>query len=564
MTGNRISDMPTLGALPASGAIVPVVKSDEDKNYSFDLAAMKAALDAADAARPTSATLAAVGGAAGIGSAGPSNVQADINALKAVDTALAGTTGASLVGYLSSFTGAVARTVGDWLDDRLSVMDFISFSERVKIRLRTSTADHAAAIGNAVAAAISSGRDLYLPAGDYNVSTLPITLTSTPPLGGLTMRGAGSSRTRLKKFGSSSSPIIDLSHTTVPQTANVMLSDFGVYGSAKICDGIRNTAAASVHLDGLWIENCAVGVSWVGAIANTLSRTYIENCTIGVRLRKSGTAYANANTLTAVRISNCPTFAIDIGEASLTSIAYCDIEDNGTAGNTATGAVIVRSSADDEIGFAKLLIHGTWFERNRGRTIQTEAFGANNFYCSITSTNILTSESGRAIYAAGGGVYYLQDVSAPSPGDTFDITASRLAMAGSRLHTLSGTRTEPDLISTTEIGGAPVEGTHQRGIHIGGGYKLTLSWGNGTGAYSINGNSGTGDLDFLAATGGSGVANFGLHVNLASGKEVRINGQRVLTSRQAAIPDTSGAALATLETEVNKLKAMARAHGLIA
>jgi hypothetical protein len=84
MSGNRISDMTSLGSLPASGARVPVVKNGIQTNYSYDIAAKMASLDAndaalaaadvaftaadaalaaADAARPTSAALAATSGA---------------------------------------------------------------------------------------------------------------------------------------------------------------------------------------------------------------------------------------------------------------------------------------------------------------------------------------------------------------------------------------------------------------------------------------------------------------------------------------------------------------------
>lgn len=45
---------------------------------------------------------------------------------------------------------------------------------------------------------------------------------------------------------------------------------------------------------------------------------------------------------------------------------------------------------------------------------------------------------------------------------------------------------------------------------------------------------------------------------------VKVLGNQVLATRQAAIPDTAGATLAALETEVNKLKAMVRLHGLMA
>jgi fructose-specific component phosphotransferase system IIB-like protein len=57
--------------------------------------------------------------------------------------------------------------------------------------------------------------------------------------------------------------------------------------------------------------------------------------------------------------------------------------------------------------------------------------------------------------------------------------------------------------------------------------------------------------------------NSGRHVNIANGN-LYIRGTQVLTDQQAANPNTSGATLGQLETEVNELKAMLRNHGLIA
>lgn len=53
-------------------------------------------------------------------------------------------------------------------------------------------------------------------------------------------------------------------------------------------------------------------------------------------------------------------------------------------------------------------------------------------------------------------------------------------------------------------------------------------------------------------------------IKLAATRGVYVNNVKVVGTQQAANPDTSGATLAALETEVNELKAALRAHGLIA
>jgi hypothetical protein len=71
VTGSRISDMTVLGALPASAAFVPIVETGIQINYRYDLAADLAG-------RPTSALLAAAGGAALIGVATGGTVQSKL------------------------------------------------------------------------------------------------------------------------------------------------------------------------------------------------------------------------------------------------------------------------------------------------------------------------------------------------------------------------------------------------------------------------------------------------------------------------------------------------------
>lgn len=96
---------------------------------------------------------------------------------------LAATTGATLISWLSSRAGAVARSIADVFADHVSVMDFIPLVERVKIRLRTSTADLAAYFS----AAAACGTEVLVPDGLYNVSAFAMTTAGAAFVG----QGAG-------------------------------------------------------------------------------------------------------------------------------------------------------------------------------------------------------------------------------------------------------------------------------------------------------------------------------------------------------------------------------------
>ena len=86
----------------------------------------------------------------------------------------ASTSGASLIGWISRYTSAIAGTVADYLDDRCSIMHFIPFVERMKIRLATSTADLSAYFLGAAA----SGDDVWLPKGTYHLNALTLPANS--------------------------------------------------------------------------------------------------------------------------------------------------------------------------------------------------------------------------------------------------------------------------------------------------------------------------------------------------------------------------------------------------
>jgi hypothetical protein len=85
-------------------------------------------------------------------------------------TQLAASTGASLVNTIASGIGAVVRSLADWFADEHSVMSYLSLSERVKIRLRNTTAAdkaiHTAAFNSAC---IARSGVLKVPKGLYYI-----------------------------------------------------------------------------------------------------------------------------------------------------------------------------------------------------------------------------------------------------------------------------------------------------------------------------------------------------------------------------------------------------------
>lgn len=83
---------------------------------------------------------------------------------------LAASSGGGIVGLIRAASGAVVRSLADWFDDQPSVMDFIPLVERVKIRLRTSTADCSSYFQAAANAAnVRGGGVVRVPYGLYRM-----------------------------------------------------------------------------------------------------------------------------------------------------------------------------------------------------------------------------------------------------------------------------------------------------------------------------------------------------------------------------------------------------------
>jgi hypothetical protein len=119
-------------------------------------------------------------------------------------------TGASLVGFKQTGTGAVSRTVQSKNEDVVSVFDFMTTAQIADVKAGTALLDVTAAIQAAVNAAMGGAlmgatpyakrnaiAKLVFPGGTYLIAS-PIALTA---IGGLIIEGAGRTATRLRASG---------------------------------------------------------------------------------------------------------------------------------------------------------------------------------------------------------------------------------------------------------------------------------------------------------------------------------------------------------------------------
>jgi hypothetical protein len=123
----------------------------------------------------------------------------DTTALIAFETTLAGSTGASLVGYLPAGVGAVTTTVQAKLRQYVSVFDYMTAAQIADVQANTLILDVTTAVKTAIAANI--GRNLYFPTGSYKITSMlvfdNVGILGDSPQGGDSTQGG----TQFKYYG---------------------------------------------------------------------------------------------------------------------------------------------------------------------------------------------------------------------------------------------------------------------------------------------------------------------------------------------------------------------------
>ncbi len=313
--------------------------------------------------------------------------QDNITGINDIAATFSGSGGSALIGFIQAGAGAVVRTVQSKLRDIVNAADFGAKFDGV-------TDDTAAIVAAMTAVFNAGGGTVQCPAGTAMVTSIAFTWSGIGTT--VNISGSGTLATYFKKIDSSTTPIFNLTTAGIVGVY-VTLEDFTVEGANTfVHDGIVATRIGYVKTRNLRIIQCNNGWNSLGCLITTHYNLEVFTNVIGVLMRKSvDLVYSNLVQFIGGVIKSNTTFGMDLGECNSISLFGTDIESNGTSGNTATGAIRLRSTVAAEFGDAVFSLQSCWFELNNGDNFVVEA--ASNVDLSIRDTLILFSQAARGL-----------------------------------------------------------------------------------------------------------------------------------------------------------------------
>jgi hypothetical protein len=366
-------------------------------------------------------------------------------------TDVADTTSASngdaLIGVKYVTSNSAALNLHSYIEDdgAYNVMGFIAEGLKSAIRDNTSTTDLDTQIQNALTAAQADNRPgLRFPRGRFNINAgVSLTMTGNRLTGGFTVRGAGPNQTFIRQTGTPADALIAFQSATptLSTTTNPFeFSHLTLLGSGATCNGLLLNSVAEFHVHHVVADSFTQAMDLRSSLVGLIEMNHFSSSTNGIRSRLTGTSsYNNAVTVRNNEIKFNTGFAMDLGASNGWWIENNDIEQNGTTANTATGAVMIRNTCDDEVGFAQIHFVRNWFEQNLGRCIQTESMSGNFFDLIVVGGHCVGQESGRVMTINPLRRLSISDFHAPSASDTVDISCDQLLIQNSYIGVITET-----------------------------------------------------------------------------------------------------------------------------
>ena len=303
---------------------------------------------------------------------------------------------------------------GAWQDSAGTWFEYVPGSAGIDVRAFGATGDGVTDDTDAVADAFTAAQALkapiYFPAGIYLVDVFDYGrpgFTSQVPV-----IGDGARVTFVRKRTSDGQPLVTIGNTVGYTGPGVVrgVSFEGIAGDTPAV--IKAYAPVRTHWEDVAVRDGIIGIDFHSGVTNTFSHCLIEDNQIGMKMVGDAAlafnGYANLNDLTQCIIINNTEWGVYFDTGTMLSLRGCDIEGNGTDGDSATGAIYVGPDAGNEIvaGIPQiaLTLRDSWVEQNAGGAAIKLEGGVNRIdSCAITANGDATYD----IHVTGG-QYHLE------------------------------------------------------------------------------------------------------------------------------------------------------------
>lgn len=224
-----------------------------------------------------------------------------------------------------------------------------------------------------------------------------------------------------------------------PTEMPIILENFGMNGFSTSADILQLTAVSYFRVSGVFFAGTSRKCMYLfSALTGLIDQVCSFNgSTYGIYARTDSTgAAANLLKVRDNIFAGATAWAVDYDQGSELQMCGNDIEQN--AGAIHIGGNINVSPA---FGFAKVMLENNWIEANSsGFSVLVDAPGLSQLTnITLRGGHIISAPSGQALKVLGAHALTIEDFYSPSPGDTWNLTATSASIKNAQVATLTDT-----------------------------------------------------------------------------------------------------------------------------
>jgi hypothetical protein len=276
-------------------------------------------------------------------------------------------------------------------------------------------ADDTTPIQTAINAGQANIRSIYFPSGLYICQ--PLTYPSTAYAAQISLLGANPQETIIrKKSGAATAPLLTIGSAAATNfTAGLRVENitFDGLSTSATTDAVKHYDLVRSKFESCTFKNANNTYYGLGGIYVTFHDCTFDSGNTGARFEKftslAGGGWPNGITFENSFLINNPTWGLWFDDGRLVTLDQCEVEGNGTAGNSTTGGIRIGANIGLEGGGATpnsigLRARDTWCEANAGAASVVLLGGKN----AIDSGYFVANPNATYDIYINGGYYHLE------------------------------------------------------------------------------------------------------------------------------------------------------------